>query len=73
MYRVLNISGGQLVCDLGGGGTLRLDDKEDMNIKDTDMTDHIQHLESLGYIKCTKVAEETPVVKSPAKNNKKED
>ena len=28
MYRVLNLSGGQLVCTLASGETLRVDDKK---------------------------------------------
>lgn len=72
MYRVLNISGGQLVCTLASGNTLRLDDRKYQEIKDTDMTDYLKHIESLGLVKCTKIVEEeTPVnVPAPTANKK---
>lgn len=72
MYRVLNISGGQLVCTLASGNTMRLDDRKYQEIKDTDMTDYLKHIESLGLVKCTKIVEEeTPVdVPAPTANKK---
>lgn len=72
MYRVLNIFGGQLVCTLASGDTLRIDDRKYQEIKDTDMTDYLKHIESLGLVKCTKIVEEeTPVnVPAPTANKK---
>ncbi len=76
MYQILNISGGQLVCDLGGGGTLRLNDREHETIKDTDLTDYLSHIESMGLIKCKQIEETTTVKSSKSKSkssNEKED
>lgn len=84
MYRVLNLSGGQLVCTLASGETLRVDDRKTKEVKDTDMTEYLEHLESIGYVKCTKIVEEDaePVVTTSATkkglkktnvNNEKED
>lgn len=75
MYQILNISGGQLVCDLGGGGTLRLNDREHETIKDTDMTEYLTHIESLGLVKCKQIEEETTTTVKSSKsksNNSKE-
>lgn len=51
-YKLTNISGGQIVCDLASGETLRLDNKSTQTIKNTDMTEHLLNLEKLGYMKC---------------------
>ena len=75
-YKILNISDGQLVCDLASGETLRLDMKEDKTIADSDITDYLRHLESIGRVKITKIEEqvEEPVRKTPKKSQKdKED
>lgn len=72
MYRVLNISGGQIVCTLASGETLRLNDRKHTEIKDTDMTDYLKHIESLGLIKCTKIVVEEEVSNTtPNKKSKK--
>ena len=57
-YKVLNISDGQLVCDLASGETLRLDMKEDKTIVDSDITDYLLHLESIGRVKMIKIEEQ---------------
>lgn len=75
-YKILNISDGQLVNDLASGETLRLDMKEDKTISDSDITDYLRHLESIGRVKITKIEEqvEEPVRKTPKKSQKdKED
>lgn len=51
-YKLTNISGGQIVCNLASGETLRLDNKGTQTIKNTDMTEHLLNLEKLGYMKC---------------------
>lgn len=53
-YKLTNISGGQIVCDLASGETLRLDNRQSKVIKDSDITEHIKILESRGYMLCEK-------------------
>ena len=44
-YKLTNISGGQIVCDLAvEGKTLRLDNKQTTTIKDSEITPHIKNL-----------------------------
>lgn len=52
MYEILNISGGQLVCD-ANGKTIRLNDREKTVI--SRMTDYLKNIEMLGLIKCSEV------------------
>ena len=50
-YKLTNISGGQIVCDLAvKGKTLRLNNKQTKTIKDTEITPHIKNLVSKGLI-----------------------
>ena len=50
-YKVTNISGGELVCDLAvQGKTLRLNNKQSKTIKENEMTKHIKNLVSKGLI-----------------------
>ncbi len=76
-YKVLNISDGQLVCDLANGETLRLNMKEDKTVADSDITDYLLHLESIGRVKMIKIeeqVEESAPKKTPKKSQKdKED
>ena len=53
-YKLTNISGGQIVCNLASGATLRLDNRGVQTIKNTDITEHLLNLEKLGYMKCEK-------------------
>ena len=44
-YKLTNISGGQIVCDLAvEGKTLRLNNKQTKTIEDIEMTPHIKNL-----------------------------
>ena len=44
-YKLTNISGGQIVCDLAvEGKTLRLDNKQSKTIEDNEMTPYISRL-----------------------------
>ena len=69
MYQVTNISGGQLVCTLASGDTLRLDNKEQTTIKNSDLTEYLKRIEIKGLIVCTKVEESanTPTPKRKKK------
>lgn len=54
-YKLTNISGGQLVCDLKVGKgkdpkTLRLDNKQSKVVEDTEVTKHIDNLVSKGLL-----------------------
>ena len=51
LFRLTNISGGQIVCDLvGEDNTLRLDNKQTKTIKDIEITPHINNLVKKGLI-----------------------
>ena len=73
-YKVTNISGGLLVCDLATkGNTLRLNNKQSETIKESEMTSHLRGLESKGKILCEEVTEpkvtkKTTVVKDSTKD-----
>ena len=75
LFRLTNISGGQIVCDLvGEDNTLRLDNKQTKTIKDIEITPHINNLVKKGLILSEEVQlEESNVTKknSVQKNSKK--
>lgn len=63
-YKLTNISGGQLVCDLAvKGETLRLDNKKSKTIKDNEMTPHIMNMSNKKLILIEKISNETKSVK----------
>ena len=74
LYKLTNISGGQLVCDTAiKGKTLRLNDKQSETIKDTEMTPYIERQVKMGIILSEIVSEETkPIKTAVSKNSKKE-
>ena len=64
-YKLTNISGGQIVCDLAvEGKTLRLNNRQTKTIKDTEMTSHISNLVKKGLM----MSEEIPVTKTKKKS-----
>lgn len=69
--KLTNISGGQIVCDLGvDNKTLRLNNKKSTTIEDTEMTPHIEHLVQSGLMLSEKiVVEETPTTKTTSKRS----
>lgn len=70
-YKLTNISGGLIVCDLAvEGKTLRLNNKQKKTIKDTEITKHIENLISKGLMLCESV--ETKTKKNTVSNSKKE-
>lgn len=72
-YKLTNISGGQIVCDLATEGkTLRLDNKQSETIKDTDMTSHIKNLVEKRLIFSEQIVE-AKTVKTTAKNSVKDE
>ena len=75
LFRLTNISGGQIVCDLvGEDNTLRLDNKQTKTIKDIEITPHIKNLVKKGLILSEEVQLEEPNVtkkNSVQKNSKK--
>lgn len=67
-YKVTNISGGQLVCDLAvEGKTLRLNNKQSETIKDSEITKHLEVLATKGLILLEKIK-----TRSVHKNTSKE-
>lgn len=75
LFRLTNISGGQIVCDLvGEDNTLRLDNKQTKTIKDIEITPHIKNLVKKGLILSEEVQLEEPNAtkkSSVQKNSKK--
>lgn len=63
-YKLTNISGGQIVCNLASGETLRLNNRQSCTVEDEDITKHIRVLESRKLMLCQKVS-------SKANNKKK--
>ena len=71
-YRLTNISGGQIVCDLAvGGKTLRLNNKQTKTIKNTEITPHIINLVTRGLIVSEEILVETKVNKKETVSNSK--
>lgn len=59
MIKIQNCMGGQLVCSLSDGSTLRLDPKESETVTNTKITPYLKHIGAKGYIKITEIAEKT--------------
>lgn len=57
MIRLKNISGGQIVCDLADGKTLRLDNKQEDTFNEKQVTKHIKNLVKKGLFLSSKVVE----------------
>ena len=71
-YKVTNISGGQLVCDLAvEGKTLRLNNRQSTTIEDNEITQHLKNLEDKGLILNEYVSKETKK-RNTRKSNSKE-
>lgn len=72
-YKVTNISGGQLVCDLAvKGKTLRLNNKKSVTIKDNEITPHIQNMMNKKLVLIEKVEVKSTRKKDTVKKNSKE-
>lgn len=67
MIKLKNISGGQIVCDLADGSTLRLNNKQEETFSEKQVTKHIKHLVKKGLLVSTSVVKE-----STEKSGKKE-
>lgn len=72
MITLINRTGGQLVCTLNSGETLRLDNKQSANIKDSDVTSHIENLNKKGLVVCIVSKEVEKVEKPTQKKSKKQ-
>lgn len=72
-YKLTNISGGQIVCDLAvQGKTLRLNNKQSKTIKETEITPHIKNLVSKGLILSEGVSQPQVTKKTTASKSSKE-
>lgn len=72
-YKITNISGGQLVCDLAvKGTTLRLDNKKSKTIKDNEITPHIQNMMNKKLVLIEKVEIKSTKKKDTTKKSSKE-
>lgn len=67
-YKLTNISGGQIVCDLAvKGKTLRLNNRQSKTIKDTEITNHIKNLVSKRLVLSEQISvEEVKTIKKKA-------
>lgn len=60
MYRVTNISGGQLVCTLADGKTtLRLDNKKSEEVSEKNMTPYLRSIEKKKLVKIVQIEDKT--------------
>lgn len=72
-YKLTNVSGGQMVCDLATKGkTLRLNNKQSKNYKDSDITSHIKNLITKGLLLSEYISETKTKKESVQKNSVKE-
>lgn len=72
-YKLTNISGGLVVCDLvTKGKTLRLRNRQVETLEDTEITPHIKNLVSKGKILSEEIAETQPKKSTVRKNSNKE-
>ena len=72
-YKLTNISGGQIVCDLAvEGKTLRLNNKQTKTIKDMDITPHIKNLVLKGLILSEEVVQPQVTKKITTQKSSKE-
>ena len=72
-YKLTNISGGQIVCDLAvQGKTLRLNNKQSTTIKDNEITPHIKRLIDKGLILSEEVIKPQTTKKTTANKSSKE-
>lgn len=72
-YKLTNISGGQIVCDLAvQGKTLRLNNKQTKTIKENEITPHIKNLVSKGLILSEEVIPPQVTKKTTASKSSKE-
>ena len=76
MIKVTNISGGQFVCTLASGETLRLDNNASVIIDEKDLNSGMSNAERLHKLLIEKVSEtirKTTTKKSAKSDNKKEE
>lgn len=66
MITLINRIGGQLVCDLNSGETLRLNNKESATIKDSEITGYLECLIQKGLVVSNVVKE--PKTQKKSKN-----
>ena len=72
-YKLTNISGGQIVCDLAvEGKTLRLNNKQSKTIKDNEITSHIKKLVAKRLILSEEVVVPQATKKTTASKSSKE-
>ena len=72
-YKLTNISGGQIVCDLAvEGKTLRLNNKQTKTIKDMEITPHIKNLVLKGLILSEEVVQPQVTKKITTQKSSKE-
>ena len=72
MYKITNISGGEIVCDLATKGkTLRVRSKSTQTVEDTEMTPYLFNIENKGLIMCIHTKDTSKVSKKTSKDTDK--
>ena len=70
LITLTNKTGGQLVCSLKSGNTLRLNNKQSTTVKDTEVTQHLETLVSKGLV-ISRVVKEKEITPTPKKSKEK--
>ena len=73
MIKLTNVSGGQIVCDLKSGETLRLNNRQETTIKDSDMTKYLQNLNKQGIVVAKNITDSKVTTKEVGKNKVKKE
>lgn len=55
MYKITNISSGEIVCNLAKGDTFRIASQSTQNVEDTEMTPYLFNIENKGLIMCNHI------------------
>lgn len=73
MIKITNISGGELVCDLKDGETLRLSNRETTNITEDNVTDYLENIAEKNLIILERLSTNTysNTTPTPKKEDKK--
>lgn len=69
MIQLTNISGGQIVCDLKSGATLRINNKQSQTINDNEVTEYLKTLEKKSLIKLKTLEEQVVETKTVSKKS----
>lgn len=72
MIKLINYTGGQLVCTLANGETLRVNNKESASIDESAVNDYLRTLEKRGLVKMSKATGRRKSSSAKTKTEKEE-